>query len=43
MTAATPVDRVAEVLGSAGYRRIVTPLEIAGLKFDLPAAFVGAR
>jgi hypothetical protein len=37
----TPVDRVAEVLAGAGYRRLATPLEIAGLKFDLPAAFVG--
>lgn len=42
MTAPTPVDRVIELLASAGYRRITTPLEIAGLKFDLPAAFVGA-
>ena len=42
MTAPTPVDRVAEVLAGAGYRRVSTPLEIAGLKFDLPAAFVGA-
>lgn len=42
MSAPTPVDRVAEVLASAGYRRVSTPLEIAGLKFDLPAAFVGA-
>jgi hypothetical protein len=42
MTAPTPVDRVAEVLAGAGYRRIAVPLEIAGLRFDLPAAFVGA-
>ena len=42
MTAPTPVDRVAEVLAGAGYRRIAMPLEIAGLRFDLPAAFVGA-
>jgi hypothetical protein len=42
MTAATPIDRVAEVLAGAGYRRVATPLEIAGLRFDLPAAFVGA-
>jgi hypothetical protein len=41
MTAPTPVDRVAEVLAGAGYRRIAVPLEIAGLRFDLPAAFVG--
>ncbi|MPZ59139.1 MAG: hypothetical protein GEU91_22155 [Rhizobiales bacterium] len=42
MTASTPVDRVAEVLAGAGYRRVAMPLDIAGLKFDLPAAFVGA-
>ena len=41
MTAPTPVDRVAEVLTGAGYRRVSTPLDIAGLQFDLPAAFVG--
>lgn len=42
MIAPTPVDRVGEVLTGAGYRSISTPLEIAGLRFDLPAAFVGA-
>ncbi|QYA15924.1 hypothetical protein [Rhizobium sp. AB2/73] len=42
MTAPTPVDRVGEVLTGAGYRSISTPLEIAGLRFDLPAAFVGS-
>ena len=42
MTASTPVDRVAEILAGAGYRRVATPLEIAGLKFELPAAFVGS-
>ncbi|MEH2487545.1 hypothetical protein [Bradyrhizobium sp. AZCC 2230] len=41
MTASTPVERVAEILASAGYRRVATPLNIAGLKFDLPTAFVG--
>jgi hypothetical protein len=41
MTAPTPVDRIAEALSGAGYRRLPTPLEIAGLKFDFPAAFVG--
>jgi hypothetical protein len=42
MTASTPVERVAEILAGAGYRRVATPLEIAGLKFELPAAFVGS-
>ena len=41
MTASTPVERVAEILAGAGYRRVATPLEIAGLKFELPTAFVG--
>lgn len=41
MIAPTPVDRVAEVLTGAGYRRVSTPLDIAGLRFDLPAAFIG--
>jgi hypothetical protein len=41
MTASTPVERVAEMLAGAGYRRVATPLNIAGLKFDLPTAFVG--
>ena len=43
MKAATSVDRVAEVLSKAGYRRLPIPLDIAGLKFDVPAAFVGAK
>ena len=42
MTASTPVERVAEILAGAGYRRVATPLEIAGLKFELPAVFVGS-
>jgi hypothetical protein len=41
VTAPTPVDRVAEVLAGARYRRVRTPLEIANLKFDFPIAFVG--
>jgi hypothetical protein len=42
MNAPTPVDRVAEFLVAAGFRRLGTPLEIAGLKFDFPIAFVGS-
>ena len=41
MTAATPSERVAEVLSSAGYRRLPSPLQIAGLSFEVAAAFVG--
>lgn len=41
MTAAIPSERVAAVLKDAGYRRLEDPLEIAGLVFDVAAAFVG--
>ena len=41
MTAAIPAERVAEILLDAGYRRLPSPLEIAGLSFELAAAFVG--
>lgn len=41
MTAAVPVERVADVLIGAGYRRIASPLEVAGLKFDVAGAFMG--
>ena len=41
MNVPTPVDRIAKVLTNAGYRRLSIPLEIAGLEFILPAAFVG--
>lgn len=41
MTAAIPAERVAEVLSAAGYRRLPSSLQIAGLSFDVAAAFVG--
>ncbi|MGC2776060.1 MAG: hypothetical protein WA418_10555 [Bradyrhizobium sp.] len=41
MTAGMPAERVAEILLRAGYRRIDPPLRIAGLEFDIAAAFVG--
>jgi hypothetical protein len=41
MTAATPAERVAEILIDAKYRRILPPLQVAGLTFDVAAAFVG--
>lgn len=41
MTAITPVERVSELLEGANYRRLPAPLSIAGLSFDIPAAFVG--
>lgn len=36
----TPTDRIVDALLSAGYRN-VSPLELAGLSFDFPAAFLG--
>ncbi|HEY8333778.1 MAG TPA: hypothetical protein VIQ05_08310 [Tardiphaga sp.] len=41
MTAAMPVKRVAEILLAAGYRQIEPPLQVAGLEFNVAAAFVG--
>lgn len=41
MTAAMPSERVADVLVNSGYRRISPPLQVAGLTFDVAAAFVG--
>jgi hypothetical protein len=38
----TPVERVAKALEAAKFRRLPLPLQIAGLSFDAPAAFVGA-
>jgi hypothetical protein len=42
MSATTPVDRVADFLAKEGFRSLPVPLEIAGLKFDFPFAFVGS-
>ncbi|MDR6955510.1 hypothetical protein J2X65_004890 [Ancylobacter sp. 3268] len=41
MTTTTPVERVAKALETAKFRRMPLPLQIAGLAFDVPAAFVG--
>jgi hypothetical protein len=41
MTLTTPVERVADRLARAEYRRLDMPLDIAGLKFEFPAAFLG--
>jgi hypothetical protein len=41
MNATTPVEKIAEVLVAANFRRISTPLSLAGITFDIPAAFVG--
>jgi hypothetical protein len=41
MTAAMPSERVADILVNSGYRRLGPPLQVAGLTFDVAAAFVG--
>lgn len=41
MTAAVPAERVADILIGAGYRRIASPLQVAGLTFDVAGAFMG--
>ena len=41
MTETTPVERVARALEDAKFRRMPTPLEIAGVTFDPAASFVG--
>ena len=41
MTETTPVERVAQALENANFRRIPVPLEIAGVTFETAAAFVG--
>lgn len=40
MTATTPIERVADVLELAHFRRMPTPIQIAGLDIHAPAAFV---
>jgi hypothetical protein len=41
MVAMTPVDAISAFLEGAGYRRLPSPLEIAGMKFAVTAALVG--
>lgn len=41
MTATTPVERVAEVLELAQFKRMPSPLEIGGIEIGALAAFVG--
>lgn len=43
MTSAAPVERVVEFLVAANFRRIQTPLVIAGVMFDFAAALVGGQ
>lgn len=41
MSASTPIEGVVQLLAGAGYRRLESPLSIAGLTFEFPAAMVG--
>lgn len=43
MNDTTPVERITKLLLDAGYRSVSAPLVIGGLKFDFPAALVGAE
>jgi hypothetical protein len=43
MTAATPVDRIDELLDGAGYRKLPSPLRIGGLSFSVRAAYLGTE
>lgn len=41
MTTSTPIEGVVKLLTDSGYRRLLSPLSIAGLSFEVPAALVG--
>lgn len=41
MTTVTPVEGVVKLLTASGFRRLSSPLSIAGLSFEVPAALVG--
>lgn len=41
MNASTPIEGVVEILTGSGYRRLSSPLSIAGLSFEFPAALIG--
>lgn len=41
MTTSTPIEGVVKLLTGSGYRRLPSPLSIAGLSFEVPAALVG--
>lgn len=42
LTETTPVERVARMLEAAQFQRLPIPLQIASLKLEVPAAFIGA-
>ncbi|KUM26344.1 hypothetical protein AU467_22680 [Mesorhizobium loti] len=41
MSASTPIEGVVEILTGSGYRRLPSPLSIAGLSFEFPATLIG--
>lgn len=41
MIAITPIEKVAAMLAAAQFKRIETPFNLAGIQFDIPAAFIG--
>lgn len=41
MTTSTPIERIRDTLVDAGYRSLGTPLRIATVEFDVPAALLG--
>ena len=41
MNTTTPVEKIVSLLTGAGYRPLATPLVLAGVKFEIPAALVG--
>jgi hypothetical protein len=43
VTVTTPVERVAQVLEAARFRRMPSPLGIAGLQIEVPGAFLGSE
>jgi hypothetical protein len=43
VTSVTPVERVVEFLVAANFRRLPTPVVIAGVKFDFAAVLIGRQ
>lgn len=41
MTTSIPLEKVAHILEGASFHRLPTPFSLAGIKFDVPGAFVG--
>lgn len=41
MSPIAPLERISAILSNAGYRRLASPLTIAGINFDIPLILVG--